>query len=56
MEGRTSLIIAHRLSTIRNADKIAVLEEGTVKEIGKHDELIADSDGSYAKLIQLQEF
>ncbi|MBB3698626.1 ATP-binding cassette domain-containing protein [Flammeovirga yaeyamensis] len=56
MEGRTSLIIAHRLSTIRNADKIAVLESGKIKEIGKHDELMQNESGAYNKLIQLQEF
>ncbi|OHX68194.1 ABC transporter ATP-binding protein [Flammeovirga pacifica] len=56
MEGRTSLIIAHRLSTIRNADKIAVLENGSIKEIGKHEELMQKESGAYNKLIQLQEF
>ncbi|NLR91006.1 ABC transporter ATP-binding protein [Flammeovirga agarivorans] len=56
MEGRTSLIIAHRLSTIRNAHKIAVLDNGVISEIGKHDELMEKEDGAYNKLIQLQEF
>lgn len=56
MEGRTSLIIAHRLSTIRNAHKIAVLQEGKIAEIGNHNDLISESDGAYAKLIQMQEY
>jgi ABC transporter fused permease/ATP-binding protein len=53
MIGRTSFIIAHRLSTVRNADKIIVLDKGEIVEIGKHDELIANS-GLYAGLSELQ--
>ena len=49
-KSRTTLIIAHRLSTIRNADKIVVVEHGRVAEIGRHDELLAMSDGLYKKL------
>jgi ATP-binding cassette subfamily B protein len=49
LEGRTAIVIAHRLSTIRNADRIAVLENGQVAEIGSHDELIA-AGGRYAEL------
>jgi ABC-type multidrug transport system fused ATPase/permease subunit len=49
LEGRTAIVIAHRLSTIRNADRIAVLENGTIAEIGSHDELIA-AGGRYAEL------
>lgn len=49
LEGRTSIVIAHRLSTIRDADRICVLEHGTVAEIGTHDELLA-AGGRYADL------
>jgi len=56
MIGRTTLVIAHRLSTIRKADVVAVLHQGSVSEIGTHDELMAKGEnGMYAKLIRLQE-
>ncbi|CAA7042136.1 unnamed protein product [Microthlaspi erraticum] len=56
MIGRTTLIIAHRLSTIRKADLVAVLQQGSVSEIGTHDELFAKGEnGIYAKLIRMQE-
>ncbi len=55
MQGRTSVVIAHRLSTIKNADKIIVLENGTIKETGTHSELMAIDSGIYRNLIQLQE-
>jgi ATP-binding cassette subfamily B protein len=51
--GRTSIVIAHRLSTIQNADKIIVMHKGEVKEIGTHQELLANK-GIYYKLYQLQ--
>ena len=53
IKGRTSIVIAHRLSTIRKANKIIVLDKGEVKEIGTHDELLAQK-GYYFKLYQLQ--
>jgi ATP-binding cassette subfamily B protein len=53
VEGRTSLIIAHRLSTIQRADQIIVMHKGKVREIGTHQELLANR-GIYWKLYQLQ--
>ena len=52
---RTIIIIAHRLSTIKKADKIIVLENGRVAEMGSHSELARDKSGLYAKLIKLQQ-
>ncbi|KAH0449278.1 hypothetical protein IEQ34_023078 [Dendrobium chrysotoxum] len=54
MEGRTTILIAHRLSTIRDANIIAVLQEGMVHEIGSHEELLRQPDGIYTQLVQLQ--
>ena len=53
MHDRTSIVIAHRLSTIQNADRIAVLEDGRLVELGSHSELI-DQNGLYARLYQMQ--
>ena len=53
VEGRTSVVIAHRLSTIQRADKIIVMHKGHVREMGTHQELLAER-GIYYKLYQLQ--
>jgi ABC-type multidrug transport system fused ATPase/permease subunit len=53
LKGRTSIIIAHRLSTVRNADKIVVLEEGRIAEMGPHRELIGRG-GLYKQLYEMQ--
>merc|ERR1712124_108087 len=51
---RTTVVIAHRLSTIRNADKIAVINEGKVVEEGSHDELLHNANGLYSNLVLAQ--
>ncbi len=53
MAGRTSFVIAHRLSTIRNADRILVIENGTIAEMGSHSELLAEG-GHYYRLYTQQ--
>jgi ATP-binding cassette subfamily B protein len=53
MQGRTSIIIAHRLSTIQKADRIILLHKGRIREMGTHQELLAQK-GLYYKLYQLQ--
>ncbi|KAI5429519.1 Multidrug resistance protein 1 [Lathyrus oleraceus] len=56
MIGRTTLVIAHRLSIIRKADLVAVIQQGSVFEIGTHDELFSKGEnGFYAKLIRMKE-
>src|SRR5690606_40323820 len=53
MQGKTSIVIAHRLSTVRNADKIAVLQDGRIVEMGSHDELLR-SGTVYRRLVERQ--
>jgi subfamily B ATP-binding cassette protein MsbA len=51
--GRTVFVIAHRLSTVRRADRIVVLENGTISDIGAHEELM-NKLGTYRRLYELQ--
>lgn len=56
MIGRTTVVVAHRLSTIRKADLVAVVQQGSILEMGTHDDLISKGDdGAYSTLIRLQE-
>lgn len=54
IQNKTVFIIAHRLSTIKNADRIAVINEGQLVEIGTHDELMQIDNGSYKRLYEMQ--
>lgn len=54
MKDRTVFIIAHRLSTIKNADRIAVINEGELVELGTHDELMSIDNGQYKALYEMQ--
>jgi subfamily B ATP-binding cassette protein MsbA len=54
MTGRTSIVIAHRLSTVQHANKIIVMERGSIVEVGTHQALIANPSGLYKKLYDLQ--
>ena len=53
-EGRLVVVIAHRLSTIRRADRIIFLEEGTIRESGTHESMMADEDSHYRRFVELQ--
>ncbi|WP_299155760.1 ABC transporter ATP-binding protein [uncultured Christiangramia sp.] len=53
-EGRTSIVIAHRLATIKKADKIIVMDQGKIVEIGNHQSLLQRTDGYYRKLYEVQ--
>jgi len=53
VEGRTTFAIAHRLSTLRKSDRLVILDRGEIREIGTHNELLAN-DGLYKRLVNLQ--
>ncbi|MFW6457622.1 MAG: ABC transporter transmembrane domain-containing protein [Planctomycetota bacterium] len=55
MESRTTFAIAHRLSTLQNADRLVVLEEGEIAEMGTHQELLNDPQGLYRNLVEIQD-
>lgn len=54
-KGKTTIIVSHRISTLRNADHIIVLDSGEIIQQGSHEELIADSEGFYARIAALQQ-
>jgi ATP-binding cassette subfamily B protein len=54
MKGRTTIVIAHRLATVRDADVIFVLDAGRIVQAGRHEDLVADKEGLYFKLLQRQ--
>ncbi|MEO5976644.1 MAG: ABC transporter transmembrane domain-containing protein [Chryseolinea sp.] len=54
MEGRTTIIIAHRLSTIKRVDRIFVIKDGQIAEVGSHSELTKVDNGIYSNLLKLQ--
>ncbi len=53
VKGRTTFAIAHRLSTLKNADRLVVIADGKIEEVGTHDELMAKR-GTYSKLVEMQ--
>jgi ATP-binding cassette, subfamily B, bacterial MsbA len=54
MKGRTVLVIAHRLATVKHADRVVVVHDGRIAEMGTHDELMTREDGIYRRLANLQ--
>jgi len=54
MKGRSVITIAHRLSTIRNADIVAVVEDGKIVEVGSYQELLNIEDGKFSRLVKQQ--
>ena len=54
MKGRTVITIAHRLSTIKNADHIVVLDRGSIAESGSYNQLMANNEGLFRKLVERQ--
>jgi len=56
MKGRTTLIIAHRLSTVRMANRVIVMEQGSIVQSGTHQELLSDKESLYSRLIERQMF
>lgn len=53
--GRTNILVSHRVSTLRHADRVIVLDGGTMTQSGTHEELLADQGGFYAEIAGLQE-
>ena len=54
MQNKTVFVIAHRLSTIKNANRIAVINDGNLVELGTHEQLLAIKDGQYKHLYDMQ--
>ena len=54
MKDKTVFVIAHRLSTIRNANKIVVINQGEIVEVGSHDDLVQIENGAYKALYDMQ--
>ncbi|MBU4141809.1 hypothetical protein KKB43_03960 [Patescibacteria group bacterium] len=56
IKGRTVFVIAHRLSTIKEANKILVIKDGMIVQVGTHGQLVAKENGSYRQFLDLQTF